>query len=142
MREASRAGLETVEAAWLDADSPDRQFDAAIYLYSLGLVPTKAARLQEVTKIARHLKSGAPFYVDIHNLNDRHEWGPELRRRFVEEPARERGYDVGDTFYRRIGSNQVAYFHYFEQEEAEALLTRGRISNHQPALHRLRQQRR
>jgi ubiquinone/menaquinone biosynthesis C-methylase UbiE len=119
---ARHAGLETIEAAWLEADLADRQFDAAVYLYSLGLVPTKEARLEELTKIARHLKPVAPFYVDVHNLDDRHEWGPELRRRFVEDQLGARGYDLGDTFYQRVGSGNPSFFHYFEQEEAETLL--------------------
>ena len=37
--EARRAGLEVIQSAWLDADLGDRQFDAGVFLYSLGLVP-------------------------------------------------------------------------------------------------------
>ena len=120
--QARRAGLEAIESEWLDADLGGRQFDAAVYLYSLGLAPTREARLAELGKIARHLKAGAPFYVDVLNLDDRNEWGPELRRLFVDRDLAAKGYDPGDVFYRRIGSNQLAYFHYFEEQEACALL--------------------
>ena len=122
--EARRAGLEAIESAWLDADLGDRQFDAGVFLYSLGLVPTREARLAELSKIARHLKAGAPFYVDVLNLNDRNEWGPELQRLFVDRQLASKGYELGDTFYRRVGSNKLAYFHYFEQGEVEELLAR------------------
>jgi SAM-dependent methyltransferase len=120
---ARRAGLETIESAWLDADLGHRQFDAAVYLYSLGLAPTRSARVMDLSRIATHLKPGAPFYCDVHNLADRNEWGPELRRLFVDRHLASKGYELGDTFYRRIGSEQLAFFHYFEQSEAEELLT-------------------
>ena len=134
---ARSAGLETIEAAWLDADLGDRQFDAAVYLYSLGLVPTKEARLEELTKIARHLKAGAPFYVDVHNLNDRHEWGPELRRRFVEDQLSARGYDVGDTFYQRIGSKNPSDLPLLRAGGSRRAVDSGRIPDRRPPLHRL-----
>jgi hypothetical protein len=70
------------------------------------------------------LKRGAPFYVDVLNLNDRNEWGPEIARLFADRDLASRGYDPGDTFYRRIGSQKVAYFHYFDRNEADQLLTR------------------
>jgi ubiquinone/menaquinone biosynthesis C-methylase UbiE len=129
---ARRAGVEAIESAWLDADLGDRQFDAAIYLYSLGLVPSRETRFAELEKIARHLKRGAPFYVDVLNLKDRNEWGPELERLFVDQNLASRGYDLGDTFYRRIGAQKLAYFHYFDRHEADKLLTRAgfRVAAH------------
>jgi ubiquinone/menaquinone biosynthesis C-methylase UbiE len=120
--EARKVGLDVIESDWLSADLGNNRFDAGFFLYSIGLVPSHEARRDELKKIAKHLKPGAPFYIDIMNLDDKNEWGPELRQVYAEKALRDKGYDLGDTFYRRIGSEKTAYYHYFTETEAVSLL--------------------
>ena len=110
--EARRSGLEAM-IRLARRQSGGRQFDAAVFLYSLGLAPTRAARLAELSKVASHLKAGAPFYVDVLNLDDRIEGAPTPAA-FVETPGVE-GVRARRHVYRRIGSKELAYFHYFQR---------------------------
>lgn len=123
--EARKSGLEVIQSDWLASDLGDQVFDAGVYLYSIGLNPSRSSRVQELKKIAKQLKPGAPFYLDTMNLNDKNEWGPELRQIYKDKNLAQHGYELGDTFYKRIGAEKIAYYHYFEEKDAIALLEAG-----------------
>lgn len=130
---AETAGLATIRSPWLDADLGARRFDAALYLHSFGLAPSRAQRVRELRKIAALLRPGAPLYLDVLNVADRDEWGPEISALFAERRLDRRGYEPGDVFYRRIGGTTVSFFHYFGLEEISGLLTEAGFLPTRPA---------
>jgi hypothetical protein len=112
-----------IHGSWIESPVPTQIFDAALYLYSIGLSPSRTARLAELKKIAGLLEPGSPLYVDVMNLNDTAEWGPDLRKAFLEKHLERRGYELGDVFYRRIGAKETSFYHYFREHEAVSLFT-------------------
>lgn len=129
---ATKNGHRILNSNWLDADLKDEVFDAVLYLYSLGLSPSIKSRTNQLDKIASHLRTGGRLYFDVMNLFDKSEWGPELTNEFHQRDLAQNGYELGDVFYRRIGSNQVSFFHYFQFDEVKTLLmkTGFRLLNH------------
>lgn len=119
---ARQKGFEVIEADWLKAELNGKTFDATLFLYSLGLIPSRSQRVKALKKIAKHLKKGGMLYFDVMNLNDQKEWGPEIKQQFENKRLDESGYELGDVFYRRIGAAEVSFFHYFTIQEIVTLL--------------------
>jgi ubiquinone/menaquinone biosynthesis C-methylase UbiE len=120
-RQATRAGINTINSDWLAANLGNKIFDSVFYLHAFGLVPSRAARILELKKINQHLEIGGRIYLDVMNLSDQYEWGPDLKKQFERLSLEKRGYEKGDVFYRRIGAAETSYFHYFEEAELESL---------------------
>lgn len=118
---ARERGLDMVQDNWLDADLGERQFDAAIFLYSFGHICSRADRLTALRKLHRHLKPGGLLCIDVFNREDRHEWGPLAMKAFERERLAEAGFEPGDVFYRKADGKATAFLHYFSEEDVRAL---------------------
>jgi len=121
-RIAKAKGHDVFEGDWLEIDLNGATFDLVLFLYSIGLCPSQKSRVQFMSKVAKSLKPGGIFFFDVMNINDVTEWGPEIQKEFQEKKLSENGYDLGDVFYRRIGADEVAFFHYFSDKEIEELV--------------------
>lgn len=120
---AKEKALTLIEGHWLSASLPEgKQYDAATWLYSFGHVSTPEMRAAALGKIFEHLKPGAPFYLDVFNLHNPHEWGPRALRAYERLQLQDAGYDRGDVFYRRSDGKEIAFLHYFEEQEIRNLL--------------------
>jgi ubiquinone/menaquinone biosynthesis C-methylase UbiE len=119
---AAKNGLHTLASSWLDADLNKQVFDAAFYLHSFGLASNTHDRKSELQKIAQHLKSSAPLFIDVLNLNDTYEWGPQIQKMWQENDLAKTGLELGDVFYRRIGKTNISFYHYFSATEMRGLL--------------------
>ena len=115
--------IQLINSNWLNANlngiSP---FDAATFLYAFGHISSKERRLRSLQKLNRHLKIGAPFYFDLFNLENKNEWGPFALQAFHRENLEHFGYEKGDVFYRKTCGKEIAFLHYFTEDEIRFLL--------------------
>lgn len=58
---------------------------------------------------------------EVFNLEDDTEWSPEIAKAYEDLGLAQQGYDLGDFFYRRIGTNDISFVHCFKVEELEQL---------------------
>ncbi len=120
---AAQKGIKMIRSPWLNAPmDDDKQFDAATFLYAFGHIADKERRVATLKKLNKHLKIGSPFYLDVFNRYDKHEWGPEILESYRKYNLEKFGYDEGDTFYCKIGGRTLAFVHYFTEEEITDLL--------------------
>lgn len=119
---AKKRGLNTYVGNWLEMEMPDRQYDAATILYAFGHIPHHTERLESLRKIHRFLRPGAHLFLDVFNLDDKNEWGPNARAAFEHLHMEEFGFELGDVFYRKTGGEAVAFLHYFTENELRDLL--------------------
>lgn len=119
---ANKLGLNVFHSSWLECNLKGFQFDAIIYLHSFGLVPRAEERSLEIKKVAAHLIPGGHFFVDVLNIDDKTEWGPKIKDLYESQSLKKFGYDLGDVFYKKIGSSEISFFHYFTQKEMCDLL--------------------
>ncbi|PCJ84545.1 MAG: hypothetical protein COA57_09110 [Flavobacteriales bacterium] len=117
-----KRGISTMHSSWLDVDLAEKQFDVCTFLYAFGHISTKKERKLALLKINRHLKPGASFYLDVFNVDDKNEWGPNAVKTFEKNNLQEHGYEKGDVFYRKMGGRQLAFLHYFTKYEICSLL--------------------
>lgn len=120
---ARARGFDTVCGDMLSAEVDDsRPYDAAMCLYSFGQLPDLESRQQALYKVNSVLRFGGTLLLDVFNLHDCDEWGPTLIRRFCSERWFDLGYELGDVFYTRVGSNLLSFCHYFTSTEVCLLL--------------------
>lgn len=120
---ARARGLDTVCGDMLSAEVEEGgPYDAAMCLYSFGQLPDLQSRQQALRKINSILKFGGTLLLDVFNLHDCDEWGPTLIRRFCSERWFDLGYELGDVFYKRVGSNLLSFCHYFTGSEVTLLM--------------------
>lgn len=115
-------GMNAKATRWLEAELGDETFDAAIFLYAYGHIPTLEERRDALTKIFEHLRPGGCFFFDVFNAHDKNEWGPSAIRHFEKLNLDEFGYERGDVFYKKNGGQEVAFLHYCREEGILQLL--------------------
>lgn len=121
---AVKREMKIVQGAWPDVDIGKTVFDAAFVLSALGHVPRVSERILFLQKIGTHLRKKGALFFDVLNIDDVDEWGPEVRKVFEEEELEKHGFELGDVMYRKIGSPEVSYYHYFSLSEVEELLSK------------------
>jgi ubiquinone/menaquinone biosynthesis C-methylase UbiE len=121
---AAARGHEVMCGPWDSIDLGKQTFDSVLFLYSFGQLVDKTERLTALKKVNRHLRYQGSLYLDVFNIDDVDEWGPELSQRFKAEAWDRKGYERGDVIYRKVDSTESAlsYCHYFAKEEIEQLL--------------------
>ncbi len=120
---AKERGIHMVQADWLKAElAPETQFDAVAWLYAFGHVATEQTRKASLTKIYQHLRSGGSLFLDVFNVENKNEWGPKASHVFNELSLQSFGYQSGDVFYKRTDGKELAFVHYFHEEEIRTLL--------------------
>ena len=120
---AGERGIKAIHSDWLDAELPPNiLFDVVTFLYAFGHITCKEKRQRVIQKIFEHLKPGGTFYLDVFNLNDKTEWGPRALECFNNWKLELSGYEAGDVFYKKLEGKEIAFLHYFNESEIEALL--------------------
>ena len=120
--QSSVKGIHPLEGDWLDVELEDDSFDVITWLYAFGHLCNYEERIAALEKIHRKLKTGASFYFDVFNMNDPYEWGANALKVFNEYNMDYFGYERGDVFYKKKGSDEVAFLHYFDEDKLIALL--------------------
>lgn len=120
---AAKRGIEAINDDWLDVDLPEeRRFDVATFLYAFGHITRREKRVDVMQKVFDHLRPGGTFYLDVFNLDDKTEWGPRALGFYKKLELDKAGYDEGDVFYKKLEGKEIAFLHYFREEEVEELL--------------------
>lgn len=120
---ARQRGLNAFQGPWeAGCRLPDVLFDAAFYLLAFGLFSERAQRQQALDLASEALRKGALLFIDVLNLKDNHEWGPQIEKLFHDESLADEGYNLGDVFYRRTGKDEISFTHYFSDSEMKELL--------------------
>jgi SAM-dependent methyltransferase len=111
--QASQKGLRVYPT--LEAGIP--AVEAAICLSAFVHLPSSSARSDALFRLSDLMVDDGVLIVDVFNVDDRHEWGPQLNRQMV-------GSDRwrGDVLYRRVGRPEVSYMHYFSVGEMTSLV--------------------
>jgi len=120
-----KRGIKTWCGPWECLDIPDGQeynFDAVMLLHCFGLIASSEDRLTALTKASKCLKKGGTLFVDVLNLDDRDEWGPEIKQTFEKHALCDNGYEMGDVVYRKVGGQAMSFCHYFDRMEMVELL--------------------
>lgn len=120
---AEERGLKTIVGNLVEVQLPEEQYDMATFLYAFGHISGHEARLGALKKIGGSLKKGGALYFDVFNVNNKNEWGPDALTYYREHNLHEYGYESGDVFYKKVGGKEIAYLHYFTEEEIEELLS-------------------
>jgi SAM-dependent methyltransferase/predicted metal-dependent enzyme (double-stranded beta helix superfamily) len=119
---AQARGLEARRGNWTDVDIPAAYASAVTFLYACGHIPTETARRKSLAKIHRTLRPGGLLFFDVFNVHDPNEWGPQAVEAYEREQLADFGYEMGDIFYRKRGREEVAFLHYFTEEQLRAVL--------------------
>jgi SAM-dependent methyltransferase len=119
---AAKRGIHVTQGSWIEIPPLKTKFDSALLLSSFGHVPSQSERLAFLSKISSHLKDGASLFLDVLNIEDESEWGPNIEELFLSENMKSHGFDRGDVLYRKIGEPELCFYHYFSTKELENLL--------------------
>lgn len=120
---ARSRGVDAIQGNWINVlpDKPEA-FDAATFLYAFGHLPTQEERLVALKKINQWLRPGGKLFLDVFNVEDDYEWGPNALKVYKEYALDKANYEKGDVFYKKAGGEAIAYLHYFSDEEISDLL--------------------
>jgi SAM-dependent methyltransferase len=121
--QAKRAGIKVHHASWPEEFPGTECFDACTYLAAFGHLPSRHLREIALAKIHKRLRNGGYLYLDVMNMDDEQEWGPQIAAIYDRESLGNHGYEKGDLFYKIKGSSFLSYFHYFTESEISSLLT-------------------
>ena len=55
-------------------------------------------------------------------MDDKYEWGETIRAEHEQRQLAKQGYDLGDIFYRKIGDDNICFWHAFTCQEIDQLL--------------------
>lgn len=110
--QARQRGIEARIAVWNEVDAGRDRYDAVTLLYAFGHIPSEEERRRSLRKVSEVLRPGGRFYMDVFNVENPKEWGPEALHLFEELKLEEEGYESGDLFYRRHEGRGVAFLHY------------------------------
>ncbi len=120
---ARERGLKALQGSWENgAIEIEDHFDAILYLLAFGLLSNIEQRKSALNLASKALNKGGLLFLDVLNLDDRDEWGPQIKTLFAQESLAAAGYDLGDVFYRRVGEQEVSFTHYFTKTEMSDLL--------------------
>lgn len=120
--EAREKGIDAVAADWVGCELPQTDYDAATFLYAFGHICNWEERRTSLRKVYDHLRPGAPFYLDVFNIDDQNEWGPSAVKLYNDLRLADMGYEPGDVFYKKYGGRAVSYLRYFRKENLINLL--------------------
>lgn len=115
--EARAKGIPTQCSAIKDMKTPEQApFDSATMLYSFNHLPSAEERTATLRRISELLRPGAPFWIDVFNI--------ECAATPVnfEDGRRGSGLERGDLFIRKLGTDDMYFLHYFSLEEIKSLL--------------------
>lgn len=118
---AIRNGISCETSNWLEV-TPKEKFDAVLFLFAFGHLATSADRKKALQNVRKSLKKGAPFFMDVLNIDDKNEWGPKIKTEFQKSDLIKAGYELGDVLYSKIGDKKISYWHYFSKDEIDSLL--------------------
>lgn len=119
---ARQRGLDARIGHWNEIDVESGAFDAVTFLYAFGHIPNLVERKNSLNRVFKALRPGGRFYVDVFNLDNPNEWGPEALNLYKELELANEGYERGDLFYKRHGGETVAFLHYCSQKGIVDLL--------------------
>lgn len=121
-KEARKRDMQARHGDWLEVDFKKGTFEVITFLYSFGHIPTNEGRMSTLQKIYQKLAPGGILFFDLFNRKDQNEWGPNAVAIYEELELAEFGYDKGDVFYKRGNGNEIAFLHYFDEEQIRMLL--------------------
>ncbi|MBL4651720.1 MAG: methyltransferase domain-containing protein [Flavobacteriales bacterium] len=114
---ANERGLNVIRSSWIDANLNNDKFDAVTFLYAFGHIPSREERQASLQKIAHHLNDNGSLYLDVFNVNDKNEWGPSAVKAYEKGRYANFGYEKGDVFYKKVTGNEIAFLHYFDENQ-------------------------
>lgn len=122
--EATGNGLEVVCGQWPSVASllPQSEFNNVLFLYTMGLLPSRERRVNALSGFNRELKHHGTLYFDVESLNDKYDWGSKAKERYAGEDLGSHGYEIGDVFYKKVGGEHLSFFHYCSEAELIQLL--------------------
>lgn len=118
---AVEKGLDAICGPVSEVELPLSVFDGCLFLNAFEVMSSWSERLTAFQKISHSLKIGAPFFIDVMDLEDRNGWGPQVKELFERENLGDHGYELGDYFFRRTDQNDFAFAHYSSRAEMERL---------------------
>ena len=123
-RLAGRRWLRAICAAWEQAEiKPPAPFDAITFIGWFGHIPCSEERRRALVKANGLLREGSCLYVDVLDSHDpNHCWGPDTLSSYSRHGLDQNGYERGDVFYRKRGSEAAAFYHCFDEEELTGIL--------------------
>ena len=122
VQNARDRGLNARIGHWNEIDVETEAYDAVTFLYAFGHIPNLQERCRSLNKVYNVLRPGGRFYLDVFNLDNPNEWGPEALSLYEELELANEGYERGDLFYKRHGGKTVAFLHYCSSEGIIQLL--------------------
>lgn len=120
---ATKRGLIARAGNWLDVEIPDDYAEALTFLYAYGHIPTETERVMGLHKVFRTLKKGGLLFMDVFNIDDPNEWGPQALKAFEDHQLEQFGYERGDVFYKKVGGKGIAFLHYCDESALRELLS-------------------
>ena len=121
-RQARQGGLDVVYAAWPAAVFAPRTFGATLCLFSFGVVPSRAGRMEFLGRVFDALAVGGDLYVDVLNVEAVDGWAPQLRELHASGAMWSGGVEYGDAMFCANERGPISYFHYFSAAEIVSLL--------------------
>lgn len=120
---AESRGLRMYHQDWANDDThTGEMFDSVSFLYAFGHLANEQVRIKTLKKIHSYLNDGGVVYIDFFNLNNKNEWGPLAVKYYNQKHLGDHEYQLGDIFYKKLGSDKIAFVHYFTIEEIQRLL--------------------
>lgn len=120
---AASRGIHTIHTdLTIDDTELGGPFDAITFLYAFGHIASRAERLELLKKVSDSLSEEGRFYFDAFCLLNNNEWGPLAKQAYEEKELDKWGYEEGDVFYQKRGLKELAFLHYFRQNEIKELL--------------------
>ena len=123
VEQARDRGVEARIGSWGDCSVDRGDYDAITLMYAFGHFSSRVERKQALSQAFACLKAGGLFIFDAFNVEDPDEWGPAASQMYDTLDLGEHGYERGDVFYRKHAGDGVAFLHYCEASELNALLT-------------------
>lgn len=117
LAKVKKYGYEYLIGDVMSLDLEDSKYDACTMLYAFGHITSSEERLNVAQNVYRWLKPGGCFMVDVFNLHNKNEWGPAALETYHKMNLDRFGYEKGDVFYVKSGGKEVAFLHYFEENE-------------------------
>lgn len=117
--QARERGLRILEDLATQVTLESESVDTVLSLSSFVHLPDALSRRTALSEFYRLLRPKGALMLDVFNLHDQFEWGPELiRNSSVHDPFEQ----SGDVYYKRLDRPEVSYMHYFSIGEITSLI--------------------
>ncbi len=116
LMEAETRNIETIHGTWPNVKTTEK-FDLITCLYAFGHISSKEERIRSLSAMFDALNPSGSIMIDVFNVNDENEWGPEVVRLFEDLGLHSYGYEKGDVFYSRSGGMEIAFLHFSDEHE-------------------------